>query len=209
MIVCVLFQASKDVVDLFLTLFDHFLLVPGISQLLRHLVAFKRFKLRSLRRYLHVFLDQLIASGEILLSALQTPTHYMVNLAVQRLLDLSIILLGTFAFLNRPRFSFNGPEGARVLDDGVFLLLPVLSITMLHLLLPVLSILPLALLFVEEFLLLLLVVLFDLVLELLLLANQVVNLSRQAVFDDHVLVFVRAGLDWVIFEQAESVHAHV
>ena len=200
---------SENIIDFLFTLLDQLLLVPSASQLLCHFVALEGLKLGLPRRQRHVSLDQLLPGAQLVFPVLLAPGDYVPHLTVQSLLDLAVDLFGPFSFLDRPRPCLDRPNRGWIFDDGVLPLQLVFLIAFLHLLLPVLPILLLGLFFLLEVALLFLIKLPYLVLKLLSLAHKHVYFLRQTVLDDLDLIFLRALFDWILFQQSESVHAHV
>ena len=200
---------SENIIDFLFTLLDQLLLVPSASQLLCHLVALEGLKLGLPRRQRHVSLDQLLPGAQLVFPVLLAPGDYVPHLTVQSLLDLAVDLFGPFSFFDRPRPRLDRPNRGWIFDDGVLPLQLVFLIAFLHLLLPVLPILLLGLFFLLEVALLFLIKLPYLVLKLLSLAHKHVYFLRQTVLDDLDLIFLRALFDWILFQQSESVHAHV
>ena len=200
---------SEDLFDKLLIVFHHLLLGPSLAKLLCHLVALEGLKLGLPRRQRHVSLDQLLPGAQLVFPVLLAPGDYVPHLTVQSLLDLAVDLFGPFSFFDRPRPRLDRPNRGWIFDDGVLPLQLVFLIAFLHLLLPVLPILLLGLFFLLEVALLFLIKLPYLVLKLLSLAHKHVYFLRQTVLDDLDLIFLRALFDWILFQQSESVHAHV
>ena len=200
---------SENIIDFLFTLLDQLLLVPSASQLLCHLVALEGLKLGLPRRQRHVSLDQLLPGAQLVFPVLLAPGDYVPHLTVQSLLDLAVDLFGPFSFLDRTRPRLDRPNRGWIFDDGVLPLQLVFLIAFLHLLLPVLPILLLGLFFLLEVALLFRIKFPYLVLKLLSLAHKHVYFLRQTVLDDLDLIFLRALFDWILFQQSESVHAHV
>lgn len=200
---------SENIIDFLFALLYQLLLVPSAAQLLCHLVALECLKLCLSRRQRHVSFDQLLPRAQLVLPVLLPTGDYVPHLAVQGLLDLVVDFFGPLSLFDRPRPRLDRPNRGRVLDDGVLPLQLVLLVTLLHLLLPVLAILLLGLFFLLEFTLLLLVKLPYLILKLLPLAHEHVYFLRQTVLDNLDLAILRALLDRILFQQSESVHAHV
>ena len=200
---------SENIIDLLFTVLDQLLLVPSAAQLLCHLVALEGLKLGLPRRQRHVSLDQLLSDTQLVLPVLLAPGDYVPHLAVQGLFDLVVDFFGPFSFFDRSCPRLNRPNRGRILNKGVLPLHLVFLVAFLHLLLPVLSILLLGLFFLLEVALLFLIVLLNLVLKLLSLSHEHVYFLSQTFLDDLDLIFLRVLFNWILFQQSESVHAHV
>ena len=201
---------SENIINLPLTLLYHLLLVPGITELFCHFMAFKGLHLGFLRRLGQVLLDQALSCAQIILTVLLAPADYVHHLAVQCLLYFLVDLFISCTFLNRSRFSLYSPELRRIFHYRIFSQLLVFLISIMHLLFPNFTVLSLDLSFMLKVSLQFLIVLFYLVFKFLLLTDEIIDFFGKILLDYVILViFLALNHKRVFFKQSESIHAHV
>ena len=188
------FIASIENTFNFLFIFFHLLLVgPSISELFGHLVAFKGSKLCLFGRLLKIFIDEPLAQFRFLILALKPLSVDALYLVIQSFFHLIIRLFSFRSLLNAPRCRLNCPERMRVPDILIFLGNRVSFIPLLDLLPPNFPVLSLHFLLVPDSPLFLLLVLRDLIMELLALANKCLNFLVEVVFHKICLSVLPSG----------------
>ena len=113
-----------------------------------------------------ILFDHIQALLQIVLTAHLASHRECSYLSVEESFNFLISLLGILSLYDSSRRCFNSPERQGILDEFILLPLVILCLSRLHLLFPVFPILLLEFLLVSLRLLLLLVVLFNLIVEL-------------------------------------------
>ena len=161
---------SEDLLDHLFAVFDVLLFCPCFAQLFGHLVALVVKHLGFTGRLIQVCPDHLLAYIFVILSALNAHTLNLALLKIEHVLHFLVGLPGLISFLLTPSVRLNGPQLVGVVNSVKLFLCLLLDFALLHLLLPELALRLLSLLLDAQLVIDLLLMVFDLLLELIFLA---------------------------------------